>query len=251
MDFGLTGHSVVITGGSRGIGLAIAKGFAREGANIALCARGQEGLDAAAEVLRGFGVTVFTQTCDVADPTALKAFIEAAAASLGGIDVLVNNPSGFGRTNDEAGWKLGIDVDLMAVVRGTWAALPFLEKSAAPAIIHTASISGIGPSGNVAYGAVKAAVMQLTQSQAASFATQKIRVNCIAPGSIEFPGGVWDDAFQNNRQRYDSTLARIPFGRMGTPEEVANMAVFLGAPVASWVTGQIISVDGGQLLSTA
>ena len=84
MDFGLTGHSVVITGGSRGIGLAIAKGFAREGANIALCARGQEGLDAAAEVLRGFGVTVFTQTCDVADPTALKAFIEAAAASLGG-----------------------------------------------------------------------------------------------------------------------------------------------------------------------
>jgi 3-oxoacyl-[acyl-carrier protein] reductase len=249
MDLGLTGRSVVITGGSRGIGLAIAEGFAREGANLALCARGQAGLDAAAETLRGHGVDVFTQACDVADPDALKAFVDAAAAHLGGIDVLVNNPSGFGRTNDETGWKLGIDVDLMGVVRGTWAAVPYLQKSPAPAIINTASISGIGASGNMAYGAVKAAVIQLTQSHAIALADDKIRVNCIAPGSIEFPGGVWDDAFKNNRQRYDSTLARIPFGRMGKPEEVASLAVFLGASPASWITGQIISVDGGQLLA--
>ena len=172
----------------------------------------------------------------------------AAAKALGGIDILVNNASGFGLSDDEAGWSASINVDLMAPVRASRAALPYLEKSRG-SIIHISSISGLQPSARTPpYGAVKAALIQLTLSQAASLAGKHIRVNCIAPGSIEFPGGSWESRKTSNPQLYNAVLGSIRFGRLGTPEEIANVALFLASSAASWVTGQTIAVDGGQML---
>lgn len=248
MDLGLKGKRVVVTGGSRGIGLAIAEACAAEGAAVSVCARGADGVATAVNALKAKGGQAHGQACDVGDPDAIAGYVAAAATALGGIDVLVNNPSGFGQSDDEEGWKRGLDIDLMGVVRCTWAALPHLEKSRSGSILNISSISGIGASGNIPYGAVKAAVIQLTQSHAKAFAKQRIRVNCIAPGSIEFPGGVWARRKAEAREVYDRTLASIPFGRMGKPEEVARVAAFLVSDAASWVTGQTVSVDGAQSL---
>lgn len=250
MELGLRGRNVIVTGGSRGIGFAIAEAFAKEGANVAICARGEAGLDAARPRLEAHGAKVHARTCDVADADQLKSFIEGAAAAMGGLHVLVNNPSGFGRGDDEAGWKASLDVDLMALVRAGWSAVPLIAAAGGGSIVHISSISGLAPSARTpAYGAAKAAVIQYTLSQAAALAKQRIRVNCIAPGSIEFEGGVWDTARKNAPDFYQSILSTIPFDRMGTPEEVANLAVFLASDAASWITGQTVAVDGGQMLS--
>ncbi|MDF1794410.1 MAG: SDR family oxidoreductase [Thalassobaculaceae bacterium] len=242
MDLGLSGKGVIVTGGTRGIGLAIAKACLAEGAKVSVCGRTQASLDPA---LTELGAGAVGAICDVGDADALAAYIDAAAASLGGLFALVNNPSGFGASDDEEGWKKGIDVDLMGVVRATWAAAPHLEKTGG-SVLNISSISGIGPSGSIPYGAVKAAVIQLTQSHAVHYAPQRIRVNCIAPGSIEFPGGSWEQRRYNAPDKYYATRDKIPFGRMGTPDEVARVAAFLVSDAAGWVTGQTVAVDGGQ-----
>jgi 3-oxoacyl-[acyl-carrier protein] reductase len=242
MDLGLTGKGVIVTGGTRGIGLAIARACLAEGAKVSVCARTRESLEPALETL-GAGAT--GALCDVADADALKAYVDRTAAELGGLFALVNNPSGFGDSDDEESWRKGVDVDLMGVVRATWAAAPHLAQTHG-SILNISSISGIGPSGSIPYGAVKAAVIQLTQSHAVKYAPQRIRVNCIAPGSIEFPGGTWERRRYNDPDTYYAVRDTIPFGRMGTPDEVASVAAFLVSGAAGWVTGQTVSVDGGQ-----
>jgi len=250
MELGLKTKRVVVAGGSRGIGKAIAVAFAKEGAAVSICARGRDALDAALAEIAALGGKAHAASCDLADAQAIDGYVAAAAAALGGIDVLVNNASGFGRTDDEAGWAASVAVDIMATVRASQAALPHMEKAGGGAIVNISSISAFRPSTRTPpYGAAKAAVVHYTATQAAMLAVKKIRVNCIAPGSIEFPGGTWDLAKKHNRALYDRIFASIPFGRLGAPEEVASVAVFLASDAARWVTGQSISVDGGQLLS--
>jgi 3-oxoacyl-[acyl-carrier protein] reductase len=212
-------------------------------------ARGREGLDkAAAELARG-GTKVYAGGCDLADGEAVKAYVKAAGEALGGIDVLVNNASGFGHRDDEAGWAAGLNIDLMATVRASHTAIPFMEKAGGGVIINISSISGFAASVRSApYAAVKAAVNNYTASQALTLAPKRIRVNAIAPGSIEFPGGVWDQRKTSDPNLYQGTLKSIPWGRMGKPEEIASVAAFLASDLASWVTGQTLMVDGGQLL---
>jgi 3-oxoacyl-[acyl-carrier protein] reductase len=248
MQLDLTGRNALITGGSRGIGRSIALTFAQAGANVSICARGESALCETEGELRRIGHTVHAMACDLGDAAAVTNYVTAAAQALGGIDVLVNNASGFGGSDDEAGWAASINVDLLATVRASRAALPYLEKSRG-SITHISSIAGLKQSARTpAYGAVKAALIQYTLTQAAQLAAKHIRVNCIAPGSIEFPGGSWERRKTAAPALYNAVLGRIPFGRLGTPQEIANVALFLASSAASWVTGQTIAVDGGQML---
>jgi len=245
MDF--TGKRVIVMGGSRGIGRSIALGFAAAGAAVSICARSAGPLDAARQEIEALGVLAHAAPCDLADADAIARYVPAAAAALGGLDVLVNNASGFGQTDDEAGWAASLAVDVMAVVRGSHAAIPLLGPGGS--IINIASISALrATSRSAPYGAVKAAVMHYTASQAKMLARRGIRVNCVAPGSVEFPGGVWEQRRTDDPGLYNATLASIPFGRMGRPEEIASVVLFLASPAADWVTGQSIVVDGGQLI---
>jgi 3-oxoacyl-[acyl-carrier protein] reductase len=257
MPFDFTGKRVLVAGGSRGIGRAIALNFAAAGASVGLCARGGAALEEARAEIARHGRPVHAQVCDLADAASIAAWVPTAAEALGGIDVLVNNASGFGTGDDEEGWAAGLSVDVMAMVRGSRAALPWLQQAGerstgtgGASILHISSISAYRPSTRAApYAAVKAAMNSYTGSQAAALSRQGIRVNAIAPGSIEFEGGVWDMAKQHNRKLYDGILASIPHGRLGKPEEIASVAAFLASDLASWVTGQTIVVDGGQMLT--
>jgi 3-oxoacyl-[acyl-carrier protein] reductase len=249
MQIGFKGKRVVVTGGSRGIGRSIALGFADAGAAVSICARGRAALDKTAAEIATHGVKAHAGECDLADKGAIAPYVAAAADALGGIDILVNNASGFGVSDDEAGWARSLDIDVMATVRASRAAIPFIEKAGGGAILNISSISGYRASARTApYAAVKAAVINYTMSQALMLAPRKIRVNAIAPGSIEFPGGMWEERKTSNPQLYNTILRSIPWGRLGRPEEVANVALFLCSDAASWVTGQTLTVDGGQLL---
>jgi 3-oxoacyl-[acyl-carrier protein] reductase len=250
MQISLKGKRTIVTGGSKGIGRSIALAFAQAGAAVSICARGRAALDATREEILVHGVKAHAGVCDLADKDAIAAYIAAAAASLGGVDILVNNASGFGASDDEAGWARSIDIDVMATVRASHAAVPFIDKAGGGAILNISSISGYRASARTApYAAVKAAVINYTKSQALVLAAKKIRVNAIAPGSIEFPGGMWEKRKTSDPNLYNAVLRSIPWGRLGAPEEVANAALFLCSDAAAWVTGQTLTVDGGQFLA--
>ncbi|MEN0074964.1 MAG: SDR family oxidoreductase [Paracraurococcus sp.] len=242
------GKRVVVCGGSRGIGRSIALGFARAGAAVSVCARTAGPLEAVRGEIAALGATAHAAACDLGQAAAVRAYVAAAGEALGGIDVLVNNASGFGSQDTEEHWAQGLSVDVMATVRATHAALPHLEASRG-CIVNVSSISGFRPSTRTpAYAAVKALLVNYTQSQAAMYAPKGIRANAVAPGSIEFPGGSWEARKSSDPKLYNAILAGIPFGRLGTPEEVAEVVMFLASPAARWVTGQTIIVDGGQML---
>ena len=242
------GKRVLVAGGSKGIGRSVALGFAREGAAVSICARGAEALEATRKEIAAAGVAAHAMPTDLADAGAVAAWVEGAAKALGGIDVLVNNASGFGPRDTEEDWAKGLNVDVMATVRASRAAAPHL-RAAKGCVVNVTSISGFRPSLRTpAYAAVKALLINYTSSQAAAFASDGVRVNAVAPGSIEFPGGSWEARRTSDPALYNRTLSSIPFGRLGTPEEVAEVVLFLSGPASRWVTGQTIIVDGGQML---
>jgi 3-oxoacyl-[acyl-carrier protein] reductase len=245
MDLGLKGLKAIVTGGTKGIGRAIAQTLATEGAHVALCARNADEVANTVAEFSKYGVKVFGRVADVSDAKGLAAWVNEAAEALGGIDIVVANVSALAIANDEAGWKSGFEVDMMGTVRLVNAALPYLEKSSKGSIVTISSVSGreidfaAGP-----YGAFKAAIVHYTQGEAQQLAGKGIRANSVSPGNTYFAGGVWNQIEHGNPTLYKQALAMNPTGRMGTPQEMANAAVFLASPAASFITGTNLVVDG-------
>lgn len=246
MDLGIKGLNALVTGGTKGIGRAIAKTLAAEGANVALCARNAEEVAATAAELSAGGASVIGSVVDVGDGAALAKWVADAGAAFGGIDIVVANVSALAIAGDEAAWQRGFEVDMMGTVRLVNAAMPMLEKSKSGAIVTISSVSGreidfaAGP-----YGAFKAAIVHYTQGLAYQLAGKNIRANTVSPGNTYFPGGVWTQIEQGNPAFFKEALGMNPMGRMATPQEIANAAVFLCSPAASFVTGTNLVVDGG------
>jgi len=240
---------ILVAGGSRGIGLAIAQALAAAGAMLSICARDPQALAEAGESLLRHGGRVHWQVCDLADPAQIEGWVQAGAEAMGGIDAVVNNASGFGHGNDDASWQAGFDVDLMAAVRCNRAALPHLRRGRQPAILNISSINALKPTPRAtAYSTAKAALNYYTVTLATELARERIRVNAIAPGSIEFADGLWDRRRSEEPALYAQVRDSIPFGGFGQVEDVAAAALFLLSPQAHWITGQVLAVDGGQHL---
>jgi 3-oxoacyl-[acyl-carrier protein] reductase len=245
MDLKLKGLRAIVTGGTKGIGRAIAETLADEGADVAICSRNAAEATEAAAALSARGVKASGRMVDVADGPALAAWVQHVGAEFGGIDIVVANVSALAIPDEEANWSAGFQTDLMGTVRLVNAAMPFLEASNAPAIVTVSSVSGreidfaAGP-----YGTFKAAIIHYTQGLAFHLAGKGIRANTISPGNTYFEGGVWHKIKDGNPALYKTALDLNPTGRMGTPQEMANAAVFLASPAASFITGTNLVVDG-------
>ena len=257
MDLGLTGARCLVSGGSRGIGRAIALALAGEGARVAVVARGEADLATLATELAGRGAGHHTLVADVATAAGAAAAVDGAVVALGGLDVVIANVGkSFARTcadMDEADLALSLDVNLWSAARVAQRAAPHLRTSARPdrpspgAIVMVSSVFGREAGGAPGYNVAKAGVIALAKAMARDYARDGIRVNSVAPGSILFPGSSWDRRQKADPDGIAAFVAReLPFGRFGQAEEVADVVTFLASARARWVSGACVVVDGAQ-----
>ena len=253
MDLQLTGKIALVTGSSRGLGLASARALLDEGCRVAICARGSERLEEAAATLRQAGAPedVLAVQADLSAEAGVETAVRRTVDAFGGLDILVNNvgrAGGGGITEaSDAEWQAALDETLFPAIRASRLAVPHLRRRGGGVILMIASIWGRESGGRMTYNAVKAAEISLAKAMAQQLAADNIRVNSVAPGSISFPGGSW-----HRRQREDPegmaafVRQQLPFGRFGRAEEVGAVVAFLASPRASWVSGATVTVDGCQ-----
>jgi NAD(P)-dependent dehydrogenase (short-subunit alcohol dehydrogenase family) len=245
MDLGLKGKSVLVTGGSKGIGLAIAELFADEGANVAICARNADEVVTVVKSLAAKGVKASGRALDVADPAALKGWVESAAGELGGIDTIVCNVSALAVGDAPETWEKSFRTDMMHTVNSVAAAMPHLEKSESASVIIISSVSGFEVDFAAgSYGAIKAALIHYSKGLSNQLVAKGIRVNVVSPGNTYFEGGIWQNIERGNPDLFKTAMALNPTGRMGTAEEVAAGVVFLASPKASRISGTNLIIDG-------
>jgi NAD(P)-dependent dehydrogenase (short-subunit alcohol dehydrogenase family) len=245
MDLGLKGKKVAVTGGSKGIGRAIAEGFAAEGAGVSICARNAAEVDATVAALKARNVKAFGRALDVADGPALAAWVAASADALGGLDALVCNVSALAVGDSAESWQKSFSVDMMHTVNAVQAAVPFLEKSSSGSIVLISSVSGFEVDFAAgSYGAIKAALIHYAKGLSRQLVGKGIRVNCVSPGNTYFDGGIWQNIEKNMPDLFASTLKVNPTGKFGTAEEVANGVVFISSPMASRISGTNLVIDG-------
>jgi 3-oxoacyl-[acyl-carrier protein] reductase len=254
MDLGLGDKVAVVTGSSRGLGLAIARALASEGCLMCLCGRTESTLEQARRdvAIRAVGdERVIAVAADVSTPDGVKAVIDGAVAAFGGIDILVNNV-GLGRgatitDTSDAEWQEAFDQTLFPAIWASRLAVPHMKQRGGGSIVIIASIFGREAGGRMTYNAVKAAEISLAKSLAQQLASSNIRVNSVSPGSILFEGGSWWKRQQEDPAAIAEFVKReLPFGRFGTPEEVGDVVAFLSSPRASWISGTSVVVDGCQ-----
>ena len=253
MDLGLKGKVAAVTGGSRGLGLYSARALAGEGARLAICARGEAGLAAAAESLRAEGAEVLAVACDIAEEGAAGAMIEAVRDRYGALDVLVNNVGGnrrgrFEEASDQD-WLDIIQLNVLSGFRAARLAIPLMREGGGGSIVFVSSVFGRekGGPGLSIYNTTKTALISAAGIMALELASDGIRVNSVAPGSIRFPGGSWDKRVKADPEGMAAFVrTNLPLGRFGSGEEVGDVVAFLASERASLITGACIAVDGGQ-----
>jgi len=247
LDLGLQGRVAAVTGGSHGLGYAIAQSLLAEGCRVAICARDRSRLDTAA---RALGHDVFAKTADVAGPGEVEAFIDAAASHFEGLDVLVHNAGGGGGAGldaPDAEFTQSLEVNVLAGLRAARAAVPFMRRRQRGRIIFITSVYGRESGGRPGYNMAKAAEISLAKALSRELARDNILVNSVAPGSLMFPGSSWERRRQADPDGIAAFIkSDIPLGRFGKPEEVAAVVTFLASDRASLVTGACWTVDGGQ-----